>query len=465
MSERWKREEVLLLIAALLWGLLYFPVISLPMVHEEVDYVRFVSAPDLMAVFRSGRFFDLADGHPALLSYVSSVVLRTTHSPLLLRLLLAFVNFFCLRYFLRWLRHFGFSFAQSLLLLLALVLNPRNALLISSVIGDFLGLSLLLGWAWARQEGRGLEAMLLLLLAVLIRETHALPAVLFVSWQLARHPRRWRELWPEVIPGTALAGHFLLCRFSTGQWYLFSSRQVLGYSAYTSLASWWQVLGLYKRMALITLLAFVGARWQRSRRPEFFQRPLFALVLTLGCFVLFASYFHVHPKGRLLTPFFGLALLPLLALAQSLRARQRWALTFVACNCCLWFGLATNLRADYPDTLRFKHALHFMLRLPHDGPLVADGNWPYTYYLNWPALGHVPQGHFAQIDQAPPQTPGVLYIPDPSWAGFQIRRLCADPMSCQELVLTDSDGNRYPFMFRGLSRETMEKTWAEMNSP
>lgn len=369
------------------WSHLWWPIYG-----EEADYVRFAIWPtNAGAWFRD--VFWLADGHPPLLSLVLSSILKNT-SPLGARLC-AFVLSTCGMYFLFvWNKSLKLPVWSTLMSALFLFFLPVHQEIYTSMFSDFHGFTLLMGWAYFRYVKRLTAAMICLLGACLLRETHVIPAILFISLGWKDQSVR-KSIWVELASILALALYYSAAKIRTGYWYPFDGTNHINFEKLLSLN--WLYSTLPILLPLFIVLSFELIQNTKLEKPIFFKKR-FLISLALILILVLGPYLATFHKARILTPYISFYWLAILHSWNVLRLDHK--IKAVVLVGILVFSYALHIKTNKElvkkeekiEVSREIVSFAIRLKLPEDS--IVLGDWPHSLNLTFPELGFIQNEHF-----------------------------------------------------------------------
>lgn len=380
------------LFMVLITAILVWTHFSWPIFEEETDYVRFAlwALPDQ---FWLSEPFYLADGHTPLLSLLMSWLLVSS-SPLWARVVAFGISLGGMYFLFSWGKALRLPLWSTLLFGFFLLHVPIHRDMLTSMFSDFPGFVFLMGWAYFRHVRRPTPAMLCLLVACLMRETHILPAVLFVlvGW---RSLNLRRTIWVELTAVLILALYYSWSKLVTGFWYPFNGRHAIDLANLTERKWPYATLPIVIPLVLTSLLKFFPKK--DSNKPLFF-RNVFLVPLALVLITIFAPYLATFHKARLLTPFVSFYWLAFLNDWHHLKlgqlSKSLLLIFLLACSYAVHDKFVPRpRRAQRIAEARQIVQLAMELKLPRDS--IVTGDWPHSMHLTFEKLGFIEAGDFA----------------------------------------------------------------------
>lgn len=407
MTQRFAAFLILLLITvALVWTQFFWPIYG-----EETDYVRFALWPLPDIAWISQPFY-LADGHPPLLSLLMSSLVAYV-SPLSARVAALAITLGGMWFLFSWSSILRIPLWSALLLSLFILFLPVHQEILTSMYSDLPGFVFLMGWAYFRHAQRLTPAMLCLLMACLMRETHVLPALLYLALGWKGLDLK-RTAWVELVSVFVLASYYTWSKLSVGFWYPFSGKVDIGYGNLLN------VQWLFSTLPIMLPLAFVVCLrlFPKSGAPKplvlelTFLAPLAA---TLICSL--APYLATFHKARLLTPFISFFWLALLTDLHDLKLKPAFKTSLLLAILGASYAihhkfLPRTKRAEKIEESRQIADLALALD-PPPGTIVT-GDWPHALHLTFDRLGFVPAGSLPLNRNYFPVTKGRILESDPA---------------------------------------------------
>jgi hypothetical protein len=448
------------LILYLCWIVLFYQRLNYPILLDEIDYLRFfrydsLTAPEIW----SNIFFDLADGHPPLLSLGISALYFLTDSILFIRVFLLILNLACFSYFFLWCDRLKQKNWVTAIFAGTLLFSYIHSPLLSQAIGDFLGLSLLLGWLYHRTQGQNARAMLCLLAAVMIKETHALPAIIYLGLMVFKERKELRSAWVEIIPGLVLFLFFLLGKLITGDWYSF----ILQFNLWDNFK--FSKLKIFLRFLIP--IAFLILVWKKVSNKKYHFLAITTCII--GIAILLPYIVHYQHRARLLTPLMAPLILAILYSFKEVKKTQ------VALFLLILASIEFSFR--HTDSWHIKRAntfYNFIQELNPSSDTLVSGTWPYMTYTAFPNYG-LPKLSSASInrhfffneyfllpyrkEQLRNYKKVIFYLADHSDDRRVLDSFCSEFPECSVYKFKDADQSEHRFFIVGYPVEVLNEKW------
>lgn len=372
------------------------PQISWPIWGEEVDYVRFSFFPPAGHFFSEG-FFNKADGHPPLLSLIFSYFL-SSFSHVEARLFSLSICASGVYFIFAWMKQLKAPGWVGLLLSISIVITPTHRELLTAMFGDFHGFVMLMGWAFFRHTEKPKRAFFFLFLACLIRETHFIPAALYLV-MFWKEPSVKRNRYVELVPILFLILYYVSSKFYVGEWYSFSGVNDIEISKLLKMH--WIKTTLQLLIPLTFLVILQKTYPPRVEIPLFF-RIRFLVCLTAILLISLSPYIAAHFKPRLFTPFISFYWLSFIFSWNQASLKpgfKNYLLVVALCSTVLVHNKFVYIKSKAPYIAESKFLVKFMSAL--ELPLIsyAYSGWPHGYNLTIPALGYVKKNNYLLNDK------------------------------------------------------------------
>ena len=456
--------------------------------YEKLTHPIFMDALDYLFILRensffsssvwSSNFFRLVDGHPPLVTVPYSFLVYVTGSIFTVKTIFLLINLAAFQFFFLWARKLSTPLWITGIFAGLLLFSPVHSHLLTRPIGDFLGFSLLLGWLFYRYKNKNIKSMLILLMAMMIRETHALPAIVFLIILLFEK-ENWKTAWVEIIPGMVLAFFFLLSKIMTGDWYQFTGKSTFNQFNQEKLLNFmsnWLNPGRTIMPFLVLLAGYPLIRKSSFKRLF----PLAALTI-LSSMVLFFPYLSLHPKTRLLTPYLAPAVIVFLFYFRVIGEMpwfKKYPLIVSALISIGWVDYNSFTSAIRRETHldRIEVFYSFVENINAEDALVS-GTFPFLIYTAYPVYGypelpsieksraftkHVLEYNFKFKKNALLRHEKVIFFLDHGFLETTKPYICSMVDTCPIFSL-EFAGDQYMFFIKGYSEKEIRKAWLKMS--
>lgn len=456
MKIKLDRYEVIMLACWFIWLIFFWETLTYPVLYEEIDYLRFlqfdsITNPEIW----SSHFFYLIDGHPPLLSFVSSLIAHTFDSLLVMRMSILAFTFISLSYLFRWCKELKLGAGITICLAVIIYFPPIHTSIFTRAIGDLMGMGLLMGWLFHRQKDQRIKSCLCLFLSVMIRETHMLPAIFYLLLDLISKKRFTKEMLVELVPGLFLFVFFVLTKIFTGQWYGFSGKSFVSQGNLNPI-----VLLIYIRFAIPLVFIYFFFKGENTRYKWL------AILTSIAAMFIFFPYLSVFMKSRLLTPFLSVCIV---AVMMSFRyAPRKWVILFLSVWGICEFQFKPNIPKNH--VREAKLISNLVNKLEVKGDAAVSGTWPFNSYLGYPGYGHWKgisgsrkfsqdfyNGKLDDFSQY------FIYFTSHPDRKKMMELLCQKYPHCPIYTFQDNFGKDYTFFILGFDVEKIKETWKSLN--
>jgi len=387
-------------------------------------------------------------------------------SPLSARIVACTISLGGMYFLFSWSKVLRVPVWSAFLLGLFLLFIPLHRELYTSMLSDFPGFTFLMGWAYFRHVKRPLPAMVCLLVACSMRETHVLPALLFVivGWKTLDLKK---TVWVELVSVGFLTLYYSWAKLSTGYWYPFTGKYAIQYENLANLNWIYATLTILLPLLLVTFLKFLP---KNEKDGPFFFRTIFLAPLAVILICIFAPYLATFSKARLLTPFVSFYWLALLYHWHNLKlGHKSKALFFVV---IIGFSYMVHVKF-VPSPRRVENIreaqqvaqLAMALNLPAES--IITGDWPHSMHLTFERLGFIGPGfsilnreYFPhprnRLAEAHSKVPVVYFVTHkqrvPPKLFIELLKL-----GCEEIQLISPDQRVWTLYLRNVSAQTVRE--------